>query len=473
MAENSSNKKKKKSARHWAFFGARWLVAAVGVWLVVKNMSLHDQALVILNPATNMPVQVSLRTSATEGSPIFQVIDPNDSSKVISVPGTNVLNAPDTKRVDRVVGGQTKSVALLGLDLGGTLSPGVTPRRLLIADDATPGKAEWVPPSEVPGYTVHVPYPQDQVGLESLVKEARPSLLWAALLVFPITFIVTSYRWHELLKALEIPISLGKAFVINMVGSFYNTFLPGSTGGDAFKAYYASKQTPHRTRAVMSVLIDRAVGLLALIIVGGTTAAFQWHIPACRKVAIAAALICICVVIGFTVFYNPLLHRISGLDYLLKKLPMQKQVRGAIDTMQRFGQRPWLGIWALIVSFPVHAAVVSSAMFAGMAFGLPLHWAYYWVAVPVIVLAGAIPLSPQGAGVMEGFAVLLTRSQHVSVAQAFALTMSIRMVQILWNLTGGIFVLRGGFHAPNAEEQKELDSIPPEDGSSEPSMVTA
>jgi hypothetical protein len=74
---------------------------------------------------------------------------------------------------------------------------------------------------------------------------------------------------------------------------------------------------------------------------------------------------------------------------------------------------------------------------------------------------------------MEGFAVLLTRSQHVSVAQAFALAMSIRVVQILWNLTGGIFVLRGGFHAPNDEEQKELDSIPPEDGPNERSMVTA
>jgi uncharacterized protein (TIRG00374 family) len=472
MVEYSSNGKKKKGAKQWAFFTLRWVVAIVGIWLVVKNMSLRNQALVILNPATNVPVMVSLTSGTTEGAPVFVAIDPSDSSKTIKVPGINVLNASDAKRVDRVVGGQTKSVPLLGLDLGGNLTPGAIPRRLLVADDS--GIGEWISPSQVPGYTVHVPYPQVQVGLESLVKEANPSLLWASLLIFPITFIVTSYRWHELLKALDIHIGIGKAFVLNMVGSFWNTTMPGSTGGDAFKAYYVSRQTPHRTRAVMSVLVDRAVGLLALIIVGGTTAAFQWQIPACRKVAIGAAVICFCVVVGFAIFYNPTLHRISGLDYLIKKLPMQKQVGGAVDTMNRYGERPWLGIWALIVSFPVHGAVVSSAMFAGMAFGLPLHWAYYWVAVPVIVLAGAIPLSPQGAGVMEGFAVLLTRPQHVSVSQAFALAMSIRMVQILWNLTGGIFVLRGGFHAPNDEEKKELDSIPPEDGpTNHPSMVTA
>jgi uncharacterized membrane protein YbhN (UPF0104 family) len=144
-----------------------------------------------------------------------------------------------------------------------------------------------------------------------------------------------------------------------------------------------------------------------------------------------------------------MLHRLSGLDAILKRLPKQKQVRGAVDTMQRYGRRPALSLWSLVVSFPVHATVVTSAMLAGMAFGLPLHWAYYWVCVPVIVLAAAIPISFQGAGVMEYLTVLLTHSQGVTVSQAVALSMSVRVVQILWNLTGGIFVLRGGFHAPD------------------------
>ena len=90
-------------------------------------------------------------------------------------------------------------------------------------------------------------------------------------------------------------------------------------------------------------------------------------------------------------------------------------------------------------------------MLAGMAFDLPLHPLYYWVVVPVVVLAGSIPISPQGAGVMEFFAILLTKRQGCTVSQAFALTMSIRIVQILWNLTGGIFVLRGGFHATDRQ----------------------
>jgi hypothetical protein len=97
-------------------------------------------------------------------------------------------------------------------------------------------------------------------------------------------------------------------------------------------------------------------------------------------------------------------------------------------------------------------------MLAGMALDLPLTGRYYWVVVPVVVLVGAIPISPQGAGVMEFFAILLTRSQNCSVSRAFALTMSIRLVQMLWNLAGGIFVLRGGYHAPTEQEQREIES---------------
>jgi hypothetical protein len=45
----------------------------------------------------------------------------------------------------------------------------------------------------------------------------------------------------------------------------------------------------------------------------------------------------------------------------------------------------------------------------------------------------------------------------VTVAQAFALTMSIRLTQIFWNLAGGVFVVRGGFHQPTQSEQKEVE----------------
>jgi uncharacterized membrane protein YbhN (UPF0104 family) len=280
--------------------------------------------------------------------------------------------------------------------------------------------------------------------------------------------VITSFRWHLLLKLLDIPMSVARTFVINMVGAFYNTFMPGSTGGDLLKAYYAAKQTTHRTRAVMSVIIDRIIGLLALVILGGTMAAIQYFnaegrdpavIRKCGQVALGSAAILAATALGLVIFY---LRKPLGLEWVIRRLPMQRQVNKAIDTMEIYRGHPMAILWTIVMTLPVHATVVLSAMFAGLAFGLPMHWAYYWVCIPVIVLSGAIPISPQGAGVMEFFAILLTRSQGVTVAQAFALTMSLRCVQILWNLTGGIFVFRGGYHAPTETEQHELEEDLPD-----------
>ncbi len=464
MAGSDASGKKKKDWKHWAFFCLRWGIAVCGIWYVFSKMSLHDQALVILDTNRNVPELVTLDHSVPEDAAAFPIYDPKFPGGR-PVPRDHVVNNPDPAQALEIVPGGLILVKVVGLDLPAKLDHTVKPSRLLVIEHPKNPKtdvAKWIPFSAVRNYQVNVPYPRVQVGILSLIRGANPWLLALSILVFPLTFIITSFRWHELLKVLDIHIGLWRVFVLNMVGSFYNTFMPGSTGGDALKAYYASKQTPHRMRAVMSVLVDRVIGLLALIIVGGVAASFKLDIHACFKVAVGAAAILFCFLCGLVLFYNPTMHRVSGLDFFLRKLPMQKQVRSAVDSMHLYGKRPGLALWTLVMSLPVHGAVVTSAMLAGIAFGLPLHWAYYWVAVPVIVLAGAIPISPQGAGVMEAFAILLTRNQGVTISQAFALTMSIRLVQILWNLTGGLFVLRGGFHAPTETEQKELEESPVE-----------
>jgi hypothetical protein len=290
-----------------------------------------------------------------------------------------------------------------------------------------------------------------------MVRRAHPWYLLAGLAVFPITLVITTIRWHELLKPLGIQLTLARTFVLNMVGMFYNTIGLGSTGGDVAKMYYVAKQTHHGTRAVMSVLIDRLIGLLALILLGGVMAALQWRIRTCREVAIASAALLLLAVIGAIVFYVPQLRRISGLEFIIDRLPMQDKLRKAIEAMHIYSRRPLLVVGAILVSFPVHITVVISAMLCGFAFGLPISPLYYWMVVPVIVLVGSIPISPQGAGVQEYFAIKLLQSQRVTVAQAFALTMSIRLLQIIWNLACGIVVFRGGYHVPTQSEQKQIE----------------
>jgi uncharacterized membrane protein YbhN (UPF0104 family) len=461
---SSSPEPKKSHAKKWLKFTLRWSIAVFGIWYVVSNMSLHDRVLFL--DSNHIPVEATLAHPAPPLEEItrtttLQVTDPA-TRQVIELKRPQLVNRPDQKHV--TLRQNSKHVELLALDLtDDTRNPRV--RRLLVKDPAT-GKGEWITPNEtVPDYVLNVPYPIVDQGLVPMVQRANPAYLWASILVFPIVYFITAYRWHALLQAVGIMLPQARTFVLNMVGAFYNTFMPGSTGGDLLKAYYASMQTPHKMRAVMTVVVDRILGLLALVLMGGAMAAYEYFAlargeparPWCGRVAFGSLVIVIGTIVAGKIAFQPMLRRALGLEYLLARLPAQRHLVPAIETMRIYRQRKSLLLWAVLITLPVHATVVVSALFAGKAFNLPMHALYYWVVVPVVVLSGAIPISPQGAGVMEFFAILLTRREGVTISGAFALTMSIRVVQILWNLTGGIFVLRGGYHAPTEQEAKSME----------------
>lgn len=450
--------------KKWLKNFIRWGIAVVGIWYVIAHMAFNDRTLV-RDPDTGLPAYV--RVMAVDGNNLTILDDTRDEPVERQVTFADLWTPPDRKTIQiRNSAGQIERANILAIKPPPIKNPhGYAPTAILIED----AKGQGVIADHgqiVGGYLIQVPYPLIDVGLNNRVRQASPWFLWGSIAIFPITFIITSIRWHALLKVLGIVITLRRAVAINMVGSFYNTFMPGSTGGDLAKAYYAAKQTSNRTFAILTVIVDRVIGLLALVLLGGAMAAVQYFISAdkhsaiaqsCFKVAILCGGILGGTALGLFIAFNPLTRKILGLDFMLRKLPMQSQVQRTIEAMAIYRSRPVLMIGALLGSLPVHITVVVSALLAGKAFNLPLDPLYYFVAVPIIVLVGAIPVSPQGAGVMEFFAIRLTERHGCSVADAFILTMSIRIVQMLWNLTGGIFVLKGGFHAPTPAETEALD----------------
>jgi glycosyltransferase 2 family protein len=423
-------------------------VAVVGAWYVISQLTWSDRALVVLGDAA--PPRWATVLAGDDSSPQLSVRT-GDDGRTLTVDASAVISEPDRRNMSVSIGG--RPARLLGVDLADRS----TARRLLVNQNGT---IKWIAAADA-DYHVTLPHPRVQVGLRHLLTSARHGYLVLSLAIFPLTFIITSFRWHELLKALDVRLALRRTFELNLVGAFYNTFMLGSVGGDVLKMYYTAKQTHHRTRAVMSVAVDRIIGLLALIILGGTMAAYsavRLGIPQTDGVAIGSLALILATAVGLVLFYNPLLHRLSGLDWLLGRLPMKDRIGRAVEAMRLYGKRPRLAVAALVVSFPVHVVVICSAFFAGVAFGLHIPWPYYWTVVPVAVLAGSIPISPQGAGVMEYFAIWLLAPIGVGVAEAVVLTMSIRLVQVLWNLACGLVVLRGGYRVPTTAQEQQVEA---------------
>jgi uncharacterized membrane protein YbhN (UPF0104 family) len=428
----------------------RWGVAVAGIVYLVGTVSLRDRV-TVLNGHDGRLLRVALVHPGRESDPSFVVADPQTGAAGKVARGQLVRRTePATVRA-RTASGERATVNVLGVDAA---ADGTRPPARFLVEEPRTRRAAWVDAADVASdwRPVGTPYPLVEVGLSRMLAEASLPLVLASLAVYSVAVVLTSYRWRRLLGALGIDMGQRTVLAINQVGAFYNNFMPGSTGGDVAKAYYASRRTPWRTRAVVSVLVDRAAGLLALIAVGGAGA---WWLSSaggatdaaarriCRGVSGTAVTVFAATAVGLLAFYHPAVRRLTRLDAILGRLPVRKQARNAVQALDDFARRPGPVLEAVAVSLPAHGAVIASAMLAGEAFGLPLSPAYYFVAVPVIVLAGVLPLAPQGVGVMEFAAVVLTRGQGVTVAQAMALAMSIRLVPMAWSLLGGLAVLRG------------------------------
>ena len=102
-----------------------------------------------------------------------------------------------------------------------------------------------------------------------LLFRDAPEIL--ALMVAVLVLIVVplaTFRWWLLLRAIGLPVKPKQTFLLTWIGNFFNTTLPGAVTGDVIKGYYVIKAQKEegRTPALMTLLIDRFVGLFGLIV---------------------------------------------------------------------------------------------------------------------------------------------------------------------------------------------------------------
>ena len=118
----------------------------------------------------------------------------------------------------------------------------------------------------------------DQPGLRSLLQRTPDWGLFGCCLLLTAGVLATQYvRWYGLVRALDLPFTLRDAVRLGMVGTFYNTFLPGAIGGDFVKAFFIAKGAPgRRAAAVSTVVADRALGLFGLLVFGGVVGGVMW-----------------------------------------------------------------------------------------------------------------------------------------------------------------------------------------------------
>lgn len=291
-------------------------------------------------------------------------------------------------------------------------------------------------------------------GIPSLAKKLASSvptlvLVWAILFALAVG---TAWRWRWLVHALGLVLSAADAVRYTLYGVFFNLAVPGATGGDVVKAYYAAKRTGVPTKAVVSVFVDRLVGLFALVLfaagalwLGPSQAGYG--APKTLVLAVLAAG-----VVGGVLFASRRVRRRLGLSSLLARLPFQGVLREVDAAFALYKRRPGSLLVGVLVSFVNHAGTCVCAWLLAQALGLskvtlPITFAL----VPIASLISAVPLLPGGWGVGEAAFAYLFSKVNVPASEAVGLSVVFRLAILTSGLPGGVLWLTARDHAGRRE----------------------
>lgn len=276
---------------------------------------------------------------------------------------------------------------------------------------------------------------------------AEPDWRWiaAAVALVLVDRALMAYRWMLLLCALT-PGSrppFRDVLRIFFVSTFVGSFLP-SVAGDIYRAFSLSRLQVSGVQAAASVIMDRALGVLSMVVVAVAALVFAREMLAVPGVAPTLGLAALACAAGALGLYSE--RAAAAAVRVTGRLPGAK-VRtlsaGLIEAVRRYGQHHGELTLVLLASIAVQGIRVLQAFCLGAALGLaaPL-WAYF-VFVPLIVLVMQLPVTILGLGTSQAMFALLFTRVGVPAPEAVALSILFIALGLLGNLPGALLYATG------------------------------
>ncbi len=263
------------------------------------------------------------------------------------------------------------------------------------------------------------------------------------------TLLLGIVRWRMVLRVQGLGLPFGRAAEICFVAHFFNSFLLGSTGGDLMKAYYAARETHHKkTEAVVTVFVDRVIGLWAMlgfaVVMMGFNARLLSQNAHLRAMALVIGLMTLVGTVGLALaFWGGVSRAWTGARSWLRRLPKGDLLEQVLDSCRQFGRGRAFVLRSLALSMLLNLVCVTQfwVLAHGLAIEVPLR--VLLVAVPMIICIAALPITPSGLGVRENLFVYVLTDPTLGVSAPSALSLSLLAYagSLFWSLVGGVVYL--------------------------------
>lgn len=287
-------------------------------------------------------------------------------------------------------------------------------------------------------YVLIFAYWVDVGSIVGLLAASDVRYVLLAVLIYCGGQLASAYRWYLLLGPLQLAAPYLHLAAAYFIGMFFNIFLPTIVGGDAVKAVLLTRETGAPARATMSVFMERNVGLLALIVIATVA---SWYAPPIEGLSLVGLTLAIgaAYVVANVVLLSA--HAYGMVDRLIALTPlagMRQRASSLYEAVEPYKRHYASLVGPLALSFLHQGIVIGVVFLTARALGQTFPLSALAVFVPLISLAGMVPITMNGMGIRDVLYVLLFGQLGASRDVAVSLALLYLAVILIASLPGGV-----------------------------------
>jgi uncharacterized protein (TIRG00374 family) len=247
----------------------------------------------------------------------------------------------------------------------------------------------------------------DFAGVWRVILGAKTQFLVLGALLSWLPIVISGFRWRILLGAIGIYVPAPRLSMICQIGQFFGVLVPGLAGDDGTRLLYISRIAPGRVgQACSTVLLDRFIGFSSLFVLSLVGIPCNWaslSAQAHTRVVAAGILLAGCLLLagcalGFALSPARLAVLVGGVR---ARFPASKIVKELGDASEIFARSKVSLLTVAVEAILTQLLICATYWAVGIAVGIELPLLVWLSFVPVIVLAGVLPITFAGIGVRD------------------------------------------------------------------------
>jgi uncharacterized protein (TIRG00374 family) len=270
------------------------------------------------------------------------------------------------------------------------------------------------------------------------------NLGWLVLvLVVPhLGILISCVKWHLLLRARGGRSGLWKLFRLYLMGTFFNSFFPSMVGGDVVRVYQLGRAEQDASLAVASVFLERYIGFAALVSMMPLALllpSFDTGIPGLR---VLLAVVLVAFLCGSWMLFKWGGEATSAQG---NRSGLRARLLGVFRRshwhIASFRGRGTVLAWSYVLSVLFYVSAGLTVWLAVKSIDAELPLTAALCLTPLVLFAGAMPVSINGLGVVELGYVVTMGLLGVAEADALSAAVLLRIRLLLTTAVGGILYI--------------------------------